>query len=608
MAGQVITKQELIDAQKDAQTLEDAVNGEPGKLIKSRAGREFYSLASVPQINTMTREEVSATVAPKADKVYVDNIVSAAANGVIPFQTQSELLLAKPTQVKVLAKAMDVRKEYLWNRTSAEGVTPVTGTWVDTGLSDKDQALNEIKPIQASTNLLKSQKFNGSYGEIIPFFTDSTGKIILGFDITTEKLIGAIESGGNSVAYDQDYTAKPLAAELKPLAGAVNGFIGYGQSLAIGMTSSGLNIPLSTTQPFYNLTFAPSVKSTTGATGVKPLVEDTVLPVGSDTGFSGETPCSGMANYASLLAYKQSGIKPENHKIFSSTCGKGASTIGALLNTSAWYLEHFIGTLDKAVALNTGFKLHAVAWEQGESDASANVAYATYYQRLNQLQAGIETDAKSRTGQTSPVHFITASLSTRIKLGEGPVKAMFDAVKNNPKIHFSTPTHFIPRVDGTHLTQVGYKWLGAFYGRVYKQLVIDQIEPKWLEPISVIQKSNIIDVKYRVPCKPLQLNTSFLAATTNSGFKVLDGATNATITKIEVVDTDTVRITLSAAPINAVTLRYGLDYLGTGLDVNEGCSGNVMDSTDEKCTIVGVDYPMPYVSPHFEMPALKGEF
>ena len=76
MADQVITKQELIDAQKDAQTLEDAVNGAPGKLIKSRTGREFYSLASVPQINTMTREEVTAAVAPKANKADVDTALS----------------------------------------------------------------------------------------------------------------------------------------------------------------------------------------------------------------------------------------------------------------------------------------------------------------------------------------------------------------------------------------------------------------------------------------------------------------------------------------------------------------------------------------------------
>ena len=71
MADSVITKQELIDAQKDAQALEEVINGEPGKLIKTRLGRLVYTLASVPQINTMTREEVTAAVAPKANDAEV---------------------------------------------------------------------------------------------------------------------------------------------------------------------------------------------------------------------------------------------------------------------------------------------------------------------------------------------------------------------------------------------------------------------------------------------------------------------------------------------------------------------------------------------------------
>ena len=71
MADQVITKQELIDAQKDAQTLEEVINGEPGKLVKTRLNRMVYTLASVPQINTMTREEVTAAVAPKANDAEV---------------------------------------------------------------------------------------------------------------------------------------------------------------------------------------------------------------------------------------------------------------------------------------------------------------------------------------------------------------------------------------------------------------------------------------------------------------------------------------------------------------------------------------------------------
>ncbi len=76
MVDEVITKQELIDAGEDVQALEDVVNGEPGKLVKTRLGREVYTLASVPQINTMTREEVAAAVAPKANKAEVDTALA----------------------------------------------------------------------------------------------------------------------------------------------------------------------------------------------------------------------------------------------------------------------------------------------------------------------------------------------------------------------------------------------------------------------------------------------------------------------------------------------------------------------------------------------------
>ena len=76
MADQVLTKQKLINADEDLGDLEEVLNGPPGKLIKTRLGREVYTLASVPQINTMTREEISAAVAPKANKIDVDIALS----------------------------------------------------------------------------------------------------------------------------------------------------------------------------------------------------------------------------------------------------------------------------------------------------------------------------------------------------------------------------------------------------------------------------------------------------------------------------------------------------------------------------------------------------
>ena len=78
----------------------------------------------------------------KADIEYVNSMITVASEGIIPFQTEAELLLATPTEEKILAKALDTRKEWLWTRTSDQGAEPVTGTWFDTGLSDLDRAIN----------------------------------------------------------------------------------------------------------------------------------------------------------------------------------------------------------------------------------------------------------------------------------------------------------------------------------------------------------------------------------------------------------------------------------------------------------------------------------
>lgn len=72
MVDSVITKQELIDAQKDAQTLEDVVNGEAGQLVTSRLGRQYYALATYPNLSVYSRDEINYRLSLKAnsDDVY----------------------------------------------------------------------------------------------------------------------------------------------------------------------------------------------------------------------------------------------------------------------------------------------------------------------------------------------------------------------------------------------------------------------------------------------------------------------------------------------------------------------------------------------------------
>lgn len=80
MADQMLTKQKLINGDQDLSDIEEVLNGPPGKLVKTRLGREVYTLASVPQINTMTREEVTSALAPKADKAETAAALDTKAN------------------------------------------------------------------------------------------------------------------------------------------------------------------------------------------------------------------------------------------------------------------------------------------------------------------------------------------------------------------------------------------------------------------------------------------------------------------------------------------------------------------------------------------------
>lgn len=118
MADQVITKQELIDAQKDAQALEEVINGEPGKLIKTRLGRLVYTLASVPQINTMTREEVTSALAHKADKTETAAALDTKANQADTFLKSEVTGLVAPKADKTYvdsaigAISTDASKQY----------------------------------------------------------------------------------------------------------------------------------------------------------------------------------------------------------------------------------------------------------------------------------------------------------------------------------------------------------------------------------------------------------------------------------------------------------------------------------------------------------------
>lgn len=608
MADEIITRQQLVDASLDADSLQLFISGTDIQDVLTRLGQQYPTLAKLIRILMET-------------------------GGWKAYATEAALLATVPTVNPSVGYAFDTKKMYLWNGTN----------WINEGLSQLDQAKDFTVKANSIDSRFEFRDFNFYSGNLtIPLYMDNNLGVIFGLNTTTDELYGnglidnkRISSmnhfagtgkhpivsdlnGGVILGYDEvldelfglfpGNTSSSSSSPDEPLPftmqiKAVNQILAYGQSLSTGV---GQNTALSLTQPFFNKTFASGVRGNNGDfTGTKPLVEDTQKPTPDGEINAGETICSGTANYASLAAYKENGVKPEDHVIFASTAGHGNYRIDQLAKGSEWYNTQFLNHLNGAKALNPDIALHAVPWLQGEADS--NTTIPVHVNALFQLQSGAETDAKAITGQTSPVLFFVYQHSTFIYKKPAVALALLQACQTSDKFYFIAPTYaFPPANDNLHLAAASYKWLSCYYGRAYKQAIHDKIKPRSIMPKGATFKGNKVTVKLDVPHKPLVFDKVNLADTFQGGFAVFDGTTEILLSKPPYVQNgDEVVLELVSTPSGAVTVNYAIDYLATSLQLFKGASGNLRDSCTDTCEVAGATKPMFYFCPHFSLSVIS---
>lgn len=438
-------------------------------------------------------------------------------------------------------------------------------------------------------------------GTIIPLMIDGNNRLILGYDAEKDSVVGA---GLNQSTITPE--RKPLPLELRPIAKAVNHALGYGQSLSIGATATTI---ISSSQPYSNITFSTGPRAANNdVSSQKPLVEDNTSPAPDGGTNRGETFCSGMANYALTLAAIDNGIIPSTHVIFASTAGKGGTKLANLIKGTAWYNDHFLLHVTGQYALNHDSAVHIIPIAQGETDLdqSPPTTAAAWRAMAEQFQIDAESDIKAVNGQTSPVFVQFSQCSYKAALSPNICLSQLDLVQKNKKFRLATPQYHLPRAaDGTHLTSVGYKWDGAYRGRDYKELMFDGIESLYINPVSATLRGNVLTLKFdRIRVLPLRLDNENLAATTDYGFRVNDSNGKVNIMSSRGAD-DTIVFELATIPVGNTVVRYALDYLGEGLNIVNGASGNLRDSDTSFITINNVNYPMFQVAPHFELQVIK---
>lgn len=412
--------------------------------------------------------------------------------------------------------------------------------------------------------------------------------------------------------------APVVAIQPVPVTGVMH-LMTYGQSLSNGVNSIP---PVSTGQPFLNLTFAQGPRSTKagsvgqlpGMDSLVPLIENTLTGDGVASPQHGETPCSAWANgLTRRLALGGVDWRTAGPRWLATANGKGSASINNLLPGGSSDLGEWFQVLRDAVdqgralsmAAGMTYSLPCWLYLQGEGDnADAAMAGGVYLAKLQQLHEAVSAKVQAATG-SSFVPWVGVYQTYARTLRERPHATMDQIIfcEQTPGAFHLTALYHLPLASDGHLTALGSYWVGEYAAKKVAQ-ILDGYRPTWLRVGYATLSGRVLRYKPKeIPVAPLRLLVDDnLRQTTDYGFLVRDANGGCAIESIGINKAgDEVVITLVSVPTGAVQLRYGLDYLPTGqVNYSGSAGGNLVDSDPASFTFAGSDYPLYNVSPHFQ--------
>jgi hypothetical protein len=365
-----------------------------------------------------------------------------------------------------------------------------------------------------------------------------------------------------------------------------------GQSLSIGSPGTGsVGSPLSTTQPYGNLTLTGGVKGLTGP--FIPLIEGTP----SDQQYGPvETPSAGMANYLAAL------LTPSvpSARFAVALHGQGGTAIANLMRGTQPYTNG--QTQVSAFRLygqraNYATKSVAMRWSQGETDYSADgatintAAVAAYCSNLLTLQGQYLTDIRAQNSSVYnlPLFFRQVNQGWTGDLANNMLQC---AVANPGTLYMYSPSyqHQFQSSDHLHLASTTqYKWDGEYSAKWMWKILCPTFGGTSCPTIAnsglplystgAALSGSTITLSYAIPAGSLQFRTTEVVQHTNQGFAfVQTGGNSPTISSVSLASGNTqVQVNLSVAPTGAnMYLHYGTDASGCS---GTWCGGGATDST-----------------------------
>lgn len=297
-----------------------------------------------------------------------------------------------------------------------------------------------------------------------------------------------------------------------------------------------------------------------------------------------ETILSAAANHVSRTL-------PE-HRMVMSNAGAGSAGYEQLKKGTELYAQGVRQFRDAAMSVSAqllGYQPSAIFVVHGEADHLDE----NYDLSVREWQSDYEADIRNVTGQNVPIPMFHSQVSSWTRFGGengrattvGTYELLRESIAHPDQTVLVCPKYMFPYADGIHLTNFSYRWLGEYYGKVYRKVVVEQQVWSPLRPLSVVRTNNIITARFHVPVPPLVIDTNLVSNPGRFGFEYWDDSGSpASLFALRVVGDDTVELGIARLPAGNVEERLRYAYTGTPGNWGgpaTGPRGNLRDSDPE---------------------------
>lgn len=254
----------------------------------------------------------------------------------------------------------------------------------------------------------------------------------------------------------------------------------------------------------------------------------------------------------------------QRHRAVAASFGHTGYTIAQLISGENAYTNLVAGVTEicvDVIAAGLTPKIRGVIFVQSEANFAASGS--GYAATVGTLQTNLETSLKAVTGQTEAVPMFITQQSNFGSSGTGfagsiayPILDQLSAhTTYADKVILASPMYQGETISNSNLHYYGHqawRW-GAGVGNAVAAKIINGTTWNPVRPKTITVASNIVDIEFHVPSGALVLDTTNATNTADGfyGFDFQQTGGTTTLTSVTLLNSTTVRFTLSGAPDGA---------------------------------------------------------